>query len=152
MHNMEVYNMKRILIGATLLVTLASLTACGSSGKTLTCTQTVSEDNGFSNEEVIVYKLNKNKIKSAKITSTIIAEGDYAQYIEEYKTNAKEAADDYNKLDGVSAKVDSKDNKVSVIIDLKADKMNEDNYNLYNMGESYESLKDKYSKDGYTCK
>ena len=49
-------------------------------------------------------------------------------------------------------KVESKDNKVSVIVDLKADKMSEDNYNLYNMGESYESLKDKYSKDGYTCK
>lgn len=144
--------MKRILIGATLLVTLASLTACGSSGKTLTCTQTVSYDNGFSTEEVIVYKLNKNKVKSAKITSTVIADGAYAEHVEEYKTNAKEAADDYNKLDGVSAKVDSKDNRISVIIDLKADKMSEDNYNLYNMGESYESLKDKYSKDGYTCK
>lgn len=144
--------MKRILTGATILVTLVSLTACGGSGKTLTCTQSKTEPNGFTSEEKLVYKLKKNKVKSATLTSTIKAEGDYAQYIEDYKTNAKEAADDFNKLDGVSAKVESKDNKVSVIVDLKADKMSEDNYNLYNMGESYESLKDKYSKDGYTCK
>lgn len=143
--------MKRILMGATLLVTIVSLTACGDSGKTLTCTQSKS-DNGFTNEEKVVYKLKKNKVKSATLTTTIKAEGDYAQYIEDYKTNAKETADDFNKLDGVSAKVESKDNKVSVIIDLNPEKMSEDNYNLYNMGESYESLKDKYSKDGYTCK
>lgn len=144
--------MKRILTGATLLITLVSLTACGNSGKTLTCTQTNKTTDDFTSEEKVVFKLKDNKVKTATITTTIIPTGSYAEYIEDYKTNAKEAAEDYNKLDGVSAKVDSKDNKISVIVDLTADKMNEDNYNLYNMGESYESLKDKYSKDGYKCK
>lgn len=143
--------MKRILMGVAFLFTLVSLTACGKSGKTLTCIQSKSE-NGFTSEEKIVYKLKGNKVKSATITNTIIAEGDYASYIDDYKTSAKETADGYNKIDGLSAKVESKDNKISVIVDLKADKMSEDYYNLYNMGESYESLKDKYSKDGYTCK
>lgn len=144
--------MKRILMSAALVITLATLTGCNSSKtKTLTCTQSKS-DNGFTNEEKLVYKLKNNKITTATMTTTIIAEGDYAQYIEDYKTGAKEAADSYNTLNGVSAKVEENGNKVSVVVDFDAEKMSEDDYTLYNMGESYESLNDKLTNAGYTCK
>ena len=45
---------KKVLMSAALMITLATLTGCGSK-KTLTCTQKTS-DNGFTNDDKVVYK------------------------------------------------------------------------------------------------
>lgn len=141
---------KRILMSAALMITLATLTGCGSK-KTLTCTQTTS-DSGFANSDKVVYKFEKDKVSSAKQTSSITVEGDYAQYIEDYKKSAQEAVDSYNKLDGISAKVETGTNKISVIVEMTPSKMSESDYTLYSMGENYDSMKAKLTEQGYTCK
>lgn len=141
---------KRILMSAALMITLATLTGCGSK-KTLTCTQKTS-DSGFTNDDKVVYTFEKDKVTSSKQTSSITVEGDYAQYIEDYKKSAQEAVDGYNKLDGISAKVEEGKNKISVIVEMTPSKMSESDFKLYSMGENYDSMKVKLTDQGYTCK
>lgn len=141
---------KRILMSAALMITLATLTGCGSK-KTLTCTQKTS-DSGFTNDDKVVYTFEKDKVTSSKQTSSITVEGDYAQYIEDYKKSAQEAVDGYNKLDGISAKVEEGKNKISVVVEMTPSKMSESDFKLYSMGENYDSMKVKLTDQGYTCK
>ena len=141
---------KGILMSAALVVTLATLTGCSSSKtKTLTCTEKKS-DGGFEKEEKWVYKFKDNRISSATLTSTITAGGDYSQYIEDYKTDAEKAADSYKKVNGVSAKVSQKSNKVSITVKFDTSKMDEADIDAYNLNESSESI--EVVLEGYTCK
>ncbi len=141
---------KKILMSAALMITLATLTGCGSK-KTLTCTQKTS-DSGFTNDDKVVYTFEKDKVVSSKQTSSIIVEGDYVQYIDDYKKSAQTAVDEYNKLNGISAKVEEGKNKISVIVEMTPSKMSESDYTLYSMGENYDSMKAKLTEQGYTCK
>jgi hypothetical protein len=141
---------KRILMSAALVLTLATLTGCNSSKtKTLTCTEKKSTD-GFEKEEKWVYKFKDNRVSSATLTSTITAGGDYSQYIENYKTDAEKAADSYEKVNGVSAKVSQKSNKVTITVKFDTSKMEEADIDAYNLNESTESLPTVL--EGYTCK
>lgn len=141
---------KRILMSAALVLTLATLTGCNSSKtKTLTCTEKKS-DGGFEKEEKWVYKFKDNRVSSATLTSTITAGGDFSQYIEDYKTDAEKAADSYEKVSGVSAKVSQKSNKVTITVKFDTSKMEEADIDAYNLNESTESL--PTILEGYTCK
>lgn len=142
---------KRILTSAALVITLATLTGCGSDTKTLSCTRE-SADNGLTNEDKVVYEFEDNKVTSATQTASITVEGEYEQYKSDYKNSAQQAVDGYNKLDGISAKVEESNNKITVIVEMNPDKMSESDYTLYNMGESYESMNDMLINKGYTCK
>ena len=141
---------KRILMSAALVITLATLTGCNSSKtKTLTCTQS-SSDGGFSTESKWNYKLKDNRVSTATLTTTITAEGDYAQKVEDYSNDAKKAADTYNKVKGLSAKVDQKSNKIILTVTFNTDEMEEEDIAAYNLNESSESLPEVMT--GYTCK
>lgn len=142
---------KGILMSAALVLTVATLTGCGSSKKTLTCTKE-SSDNGFTNNDKVVYEFEKDRVAKATQTATITAEGDYAQYIENYKDSAQQAVDSYNNIDGISAKVEESNNTISVIVEMTPSQMSESDYTLYNMGESYDSMEVILTKQGYTCK
>lgn len=141
--------MKKILMSMALIITLVSLTGCGSS-KTLTCTET-SSDNGFSTEKV-VYEFKKDKIIKATETASITAEGDFAQYIDDYKKSAQTTVDGYNKVNGISAKVEADNNTVSVVAEIDPSKMSESEFSARSMGETYDSMKAKLTEKGYTCK
>ena len=52
---------KRILTSAALVMTLATLTGCGSDTKTLSCTKD-SSDKGLTNEDKVVYEFKENRI------------------------------------------------------------------------------------------
>lgn len=143
---------KGIITGVALVAVLATLTGCGKSEKKLTCTNTTSNDSGFSTSEELVYKFKDNRVTTAKITQTIVAEDDYAKYIDDYKQSAETAVENYNKTKGISAKVDTGSNKVSVTIDLKASEMDDNEKTSYELDESYESMKDRKTEQGYTCK
>ena len=109
------------------------------------------EGNGLNlKEEKWVYKFKDNRISSATLTSTITAGGDYSQYIEDYKTDAEKAADSYKKVNGVSAKVSQKSNKVSITVKFDTSKMDEADIDAYNLNESSESI--EVVLEGYTCK
>ena len=143
---------KGIIVGVALVACVATLTGCSKSNKKLTCTQVTDSGNGFYNNEEMVYKFKNNKITSAKITQTIVAENDYAKYIDDYKQNAEKAVNNYNETKGISAKVETGSNKVSVIVDLKPSDMDENEKTSYELDESYESMKAKRADQGYTCK
>lgn len=141
---------KRILMSAALVITLATLTGCNSSKtKTLTCTSS-STQGGFSNETKWVYKLKDNRVSTATQTLTITAEGDYAQKVEDYKNNAQQAADTYNKVKGLSAKVEQKSNKIILTVTYNTADMEESDIDSYHLNESSESL--PTILEGYTCK
>ena len=141
---------KRILMSAALVITLATLTGCNSSKtKSLTCTQT-SSDGGFSTESKWNYKLKDNRVSTATLTTTITAEGDYAQKVEDFSNDAKKAADTYNKVKGLSAKVDQKSNKIILTVTFNTDEMDEEDIAAYNLNESSESIPEVMT--GYTCK
>lgn len=141
---------KRILMSAALVITLATLTGCNNSKeKTLTCTESRSEG-GFTAESKWSYKLKDNRVSTATLTSTITAEGDYAQKIEDYKNDAQQAADSYNKRNGISAKVEQKSNKIILTTTFDTSKMDESDKDAYNLNESEESL--PTILEGYTCK
>lgn len=141
---------KRILMSAALVITLATLTGCNNSKtKTLTCTQSSSQG-GFSTESKWSYKLKDNRVSTATLTSTITAEGDYAQKVEDYKNDAQQAADTYNKVKGLSAKVDQKSNKIVLTVTFNTADMEESDIDAYHLNESSESL--PTILEGYTCK
>ena len=133
-----------------LFIALITLTGCGKK-KTLTCTQSSSE-NGFTNELKEVYHFKKDRVESATKTFSVVAEGDFAQYIDDYKNSAQTTADDYNKTNGFKAKIESDNNKISVTVEMDPSKMDETNYKENNMGENYDSLKSILTDEGYTCK
>ena len=143
---------KGILTSAALVLSLAALTGCttGTKTKTLTCKQTTTTG-GFTSEDYVKYTLKDNVITTATKKDTVKVEGDYVQYLDEYKTSAKNAVDEYNKLSGFSAKVDSDNSSVTVTVTLDKSKMTESDITTYSMNESYESMKDKLTANGYTC-
>lgn len=143
---------KGILTSAALVLSLTALTGCnmGTTTKTLTCTQTTT-NGGLTSEDYAKYTFKDNKITEATTKSTYKVEGDYAQYLDEYKKSAKDAVEAYNKLNGFSAKVDEGNDSVTVILEMDKSKMDESDITVYNMGESYESMKDKLTASGYTC-
>ncbi len=144
---------KGLLTSAALVLSVAALTGCsvGSKTKTLTCTQTTTSG-GFTSEDYMKFTFKDNVITNATKKATVKVEGDYAQYIDEYKTSAKNAVDEYNKQSGFSAKVDSDDKSVTVTLTLDKSKMSESDITTYSMNESYESMQDKLNASGYTCK
>lgn len=142
--------MKRILMTVALGVTLVTLTGCGSK-KTLTCTETVSE-NGFTRTNELIYNFEDDKVKSATQTSSVVAEKDFAEYIEEYKNSAQTTADKYNSQSGLEAKVEADNNKISLTVNMTPSKMSEADSKSYNMGENYDSMKYILTEQGYTCK
>ncbi len=142
---------KRLLMSITLVATLATLTGCGSKTKTLTCTQS-STTNGFTSDDKQAYKFVDNRVESATITSTISIDGDYSKYIDDYKSSAEQASDDYNKVTGFSAKVKTGTNKITVDLKIDAGKVDEDNRVAYHLNESYESMQEILTNQGYTCK
>ncbi len=143
--------MKRTLITGALVLTLVTLTGCGSK-KTLTCTKT-SSDNGFINEKTEVYEFKNDRITKSTQTNTVRAEGDFAQYIDEYKDSAQSTAESYNKTAGFKAKVESDNNRITITIDMDPSAMNENDFETQKMGENYDSMKSiKTDQEGYTCK
>ncbi len=143
--------MKRILMTGTLVLTLVILTGCGDK-KTLTCTKS-SSDNGFTNDIEAVYEFDGNKIKKSVQTNSIVAEGAVADYIDEYKNSAQELVDEYNNKKGFTAKVESDNSKISVIVEMDPSKMDESEFNANRMGENYDSMKAVLTQEqGYTCK
>lgn len=142
--------MKRRLLTVALVATLVTLTGCGSK-KTLTCTQT-SSVNGFTNKNEIVFNFKNDRVEKAKKTSSVVAEGDFAQSIDYYKDSAQSSSDKYNKLSGFEAKVESDNNKIVLIVDMTPSKMSESDFDSNNMGENYDSMKAVLTEQGYTCK
>lgn len=143
--------MKRILMTGALVLTLVVMTGCGDK-KTLTCTKS-SSDNGFTNEIEAVFEFKNDRIEKSTQKSTIIAEGEFAQYIDDYKDSAQTTAETYNKQSGFSAKVESDNNRISLIIEMTPSEMKETDYDSNRMGENYDSMKYILTgQEGYTCK
>lgn len=142
---------KGYLMSFALVLAIVILTGCGSSKKTLTCVQENS-DNGFTNTDKIVYEFESDRVKKATQVASINAQGDYAQYLGNYKDSASQAVEGYNKLDGMSAKVEEEGSTVTLTVEMNPMEMSESDFTLYNMGENYESMKIKLTDQGYTCK
>lgn len=144
---------KGIIMGFVLATSAAVLTGCSTStSQKLTCTQNSTYD-GYTNE--VTRKIEFKNYNITKITdkSVIKLSGDKAQYYNDYKASAEKAVEQYKTVNGVDVKADSNgSSEVSTTITYNPEKMSVNDKELYGLNENYDSIKDKLTKQGYTCK
>ena len=144
---------KGILMGFALATSATILTGCSTStSQKLTCTQNSTYD-GYTNE--VTKKIEFKDYNITKITdkSVIKLSGDKAQYFNDYKSSSEKVVEQYKSVNGVDVKSDSNgSSEVTTTITYNPEKMSVNDKELYGLNENYDSIKDRLTKQGYTCK
>lgn len=144
---------KGLLMGFAVVASVATLTGCNTTGtKTLKCTRESSTD-GFSNKVVETYTFKKNKIIKAENKTVVKLSGDSTQYYNDYKASADKAVEQYKEKKGATAKIATNNtDEITITATLDVSKMSDSDIKSYRLDESIESMNDKLTKEGYTCK
>lgn len=153
--------MKKSLI--ILLLIAITITGCSFSEKSLTCTKTETDEEGYNTTNTIIITYKNNQV--IKIKNTSISEVD-PNYIDFSYTIGTSFAETLNKANGINVEYSKQDtNKIQTIIEINYSEISEENlketlgdlysndsdslYTLKNL--SIEDFKEKHL-DGYTCK
>lgn len=136
------------------LIVLASLfllTGCGKNR--LVCTYEESGA-GFESKTTYTFTFTDEKVKKAmmKTTTTLLDDNNNKESIEAYKELAESSANDYNKEEGVSAKVSNNKNKITITIEIEAAKLSLEALNNYGLDYGKEDLTGELENMGYSCK
>lgn len=142
--------MKRILLGVSLLCALTLATGCGSK-ETLTCSKTV-QSNGMTTVTEEKYTFENDRISNKTTNITLTIENDDTQSLEEYKKTSQNTIEAYKVVDGIDAKMDVQNNKITQEIKFTPSSMSEDNIASNGLGENYDSTIAIKTEEGYTCK
>lgn len=144
---------KGILMGIAMATSVVALTGCSTSTtQKLTCTQNSTYD-GYTDE--VSKKIDFKDYKITKITEkrVIKLSGDKVQYFNDYKTSSESTVERYKTISGIDAKSTTNGTSdVTTTITYNPDKMSANDKELNGLNENYDSIKDKLTKQGYTCK
>ena len=144
---------KGLLIGFVFATSAALLTGCSTStSQKLTCTQNSTYD-GDTNE--VTKKIDFKNYNITKITdkSVIKLSGDKAQYFNDYKSSSEKVVDQYKTVNGIDVKSSTNgSSEITTTITYDPEKMSVNDKDLYGLNENYDSIKEKLTKQGYTCK
>lgn len=137
----------------TLLSIIALILLTGCDKNKLTCTKK-EEANNFTFESKYVFTFNKESIKKATMSSTGTLLGDYnnEDAIADYATTAESAATQYNSVEGITAKVNTNKNKVTLNVDIDPAKLSSEDKVEYGVDMNKDDLTKELEGLGYTCK
>ena len=146
---MRIVMKKRMGIG--LLTFLFFLTGCNQNR--LVCTAS-DDTNGIDTDVKYTFIFEKDSASKAtmKATSSLSGENFSEELISALEASALNAAEDYNQVDGIEAKVSSNKDKVTLDVEILAAGLSEENKKLYGMDLDKETLKKQLEESGYTCK
>ena len=143
---------KRVLLGIVAGVSLVTLSGCGNT-QTLTCTQTQEDDGTTATQEMVVEFQNN---EASKFTMTINMKAENAN-AEDLKT-----AEDMLKLsfsafeeNGINVDVSSDDTSVTAKVSADFSQMTDEEkeqIGFTGSDNSYETIKESFESEGYTCK
>lgn len=141
--------MKKIMI--MVVCCLFFLTGCKNSR--LVCTATL-EDEDFNQETKYIFTFANGKVNKAtmKSTGTLLGEFNNEDTINDYKASAESYAEDYNKVEGITAQVSNSKNKVTLTVDIIAASLNDEDKEKYGLNSTREELKKEFEENKYTCK
>ena len=144
---------KGLLMGLVLTASAVVLSGCSTSTtQKLTCTQKSTYD-GYTSE--VTKKIDFKNYNITKVTEkrVINFSGDKTQFFNDYKSYSEKTIEQYKAINGIDVKSDSNGStEVITTITYNSDKMSVNDKELYSMNENYDSIKDKLTKQGYTCK
>ncbi len=144
----------KIILGVVMGAILISATGCDD-GKKLTCTNEANEEGAKLSQEVVVSFNKEETISHVKVTSTIEAEDDYADQMDEYEEMVKETVEE-NKEENLKMSYKRNGNTLSQVTEYYVSKMSdeekEDNGFSDPDENSYDALKETFEDQGYTCK
>lgn len=154
--------MKKILIILCLLILVSGckkkeevkVTKVSSTG-TLTCTYKayhINEDTTYTSQYIFNYTV--NGILDSVQNNEIITFGEQTsdEIKKEYETSTSSIKDEYKDIDGVTAKLEEKENKKQLIIDMKLEDMEEKQISEYQLNYDRKRMSKLYTIKGYTCK
>lgn len=143
--------MKKLSI---IMISLCTIILSGCSDDKLVCTYNQNVNSDIVPESKYVFKFNDGKVSKAEMTTKIILNGEYNkdEYINSYIEDANDAAADFNKVAGVTAKVKNKKNTVSITVKMNTSEMSETSKEEYGLNYSKERLNKNFEDLGYTCK
>ena len=138
-------------IAALFIIGSVLLTGCGKNR--LVCKQT-KEIDGIESTETYTFVFQEEEVKTAALKNTIKLSGDYntKEFIQQFKDSAQESADIYNETNGVTAKVSTRKNKITLNVEMQREKMSEEDQQYFELDLTKEELKENLEGNGYSCK
>ena len=150
--------MKKIILVFVCCGLIIFLSGCGSNGKQLKCSYSVSEDEGTVAYDLTVkYNKKGTEIKSMSTSMSLKVNDDYASYLKYYENSAKEELEELNKLEGVKGSVKTSNNKVTFDIKVTnseyfSNLFDELDVDFDEDEAEYKNLKEYLTEEGLTCK
>jgi len=140
------------MITICFLICILFLTGCQKNK--LVCTQKDDSIDDLKSETKYTFTFNEETVKKVTMTTEVTLSGDYNDetFIENYKSSATEAADEYNEAKGVSATVSNKKNVVTLKVEMDSTKMSKEDVEAYGLDLTKDELKTEFENIGYTCK
>lgn len=140
--------MKRFSI--IMLFCILLLTGCKKDR--LVCTSKLESDD-FNLESKYIFTFSGKNVKKAtmKSTGTLLGEFNTDSTIAEYRGEAESAAENYNKVEGITAQVSSSKNKVTLTVDIIAASLSDEDKETYGLNATREELKKAFEENEYTC-
>jgi len=129
---------------------LIFLTGCGSTK--LVCTGEES-GTGYLLKEKYVYTFKKGEVSKATMTVTrsLLGSNKTAEALADHKAVADAAAKYYNDMDGVTASVNARNDKVTLTVNINPSKMKDVYKKQYELNLSIEDTRKSFEEKGYTC-
>ena len=139
--------------GVLVVLAMFCLTGCGNNR--LVCTMENSGTN-YEMSQKYTFTFAKDKITKATMQTTTILKEDLntEENIDMYYQTAQSAADEYNAVEGIEAKASTRQNRITLSVEMKSAAMSEDDKEEYLLNESREETKKilEESEEGFTCK
>lgn len=143
---------KRVLLGIVTGVSLVTLSGCGNT-QTLTCTQTQEDDGTTATQEMVV-EFQNNEASKFTMTMNMVAENASA---EDLKTAEGILESTFSAFEenGMDVDVSSDDTSVTAKVSADFTKMTDeekDEVGFTGSDNTYETIKENFESEGYTCK
>lgn len=146
--------MKKYVMICLLVISVGSLTGCGSVKK-LKCTQTDDSNSGMKMTQEITATFKKDVATNLEMNMNVELSESYSSYSDTFVESIKKQYADYEDAKGVNVNVSSKNNIVTVSLKEDLTKMDEDTKEKLSVAGTSGSLKDAKSvleEEGYSCK
>ncbi len=147
--------MKNKIILGTIIGTFLIASAGCSNTKTLTCTSESQESGAKLTQQVLVTFDKNDTLSHVKITTKIDAEDDYADEMDEYEEMIKETVDS-NEEEHIKISYKRNGNSLSQVMDYYVSDMSDEEKENNGFDDpdenSYDTLKENFEEQGYTCK